>query len=418
MFLVRFLILLFTAVVFAAAARSAETPAQASISAAREALKSNADNAEAYAALAVALARRARETSDTSYYTEAEAAAKRSLEIAPANLAGERALVWVLLGKHEFAQALERAQTLNGRIPDDVLTYGFLADANVELGNYAAAEEAVQWMLDLRTGNVPALTRAAHLRELFGDVEGALELMIRAYQRTAPSEVEDRAWILTHLAHLELMRGRVDLAEPLLDQALLLFPDYHYALANLARVRLAQDRAQDAVELLARRYRNAPHPENLYALGEAQLRAGHPEEAWAAFAEFEERARKEMPNWDNANRDLIFYLVDRAQRPAAALEVAKLESARRRDVFTLEALAWALHANGQHAEARRTIEEALAVGIREPAMLYRAAAIAEGARDLRAAQGYAAQSLRLGPHNELAAPARELLARLDHSAAR
>jgi tetratricopeptide (TPR) repeat protein len=418
MFLVRFLILTCTLVVLGAPARSAETPAQASISAAREALKNNADNAEAYAALAVALARRARETSDTRYYTEAEAAAKRSLEIAPANLAGERALVWVLLGKHEFAQALQGAQALNDRIPDDVLTYGFLADANVELGNYAAAEDAVQWMLDLRSGNVPGLTRAAHLRELFGDVEGALELMTMAYQRTVPSEVEDRAWVLTHVAHLELMRGRIDLAEPLLDQALLLFPDYHYALANLARVRLAQDRAQDAVELLARRHRNAPHPENLYALGEAQLRAGHPDEARAAFAEFEEKARKEMPNWDNANRDLIFYLVDHAQRPAAALQVAKLESARRRDVFTLEALAWALHANGRHAEARRTIEEALAVGIREPAMLYRAAAIAEGAGDLRAAQAYAAQSLRLGPHNELAAPARELLARLDHSAAR
>jgi tetratricopeptide (TPR) repeat protein len=400
-----------------AAVRSAESPAQASISAAQAVLKGNPESAEAYAALAVALARRARETSDTRYYDEAQAAAQRSLEIEPANLAAERALTWVLLGKHEFAEALGRAQALNTRIPDDVLTYGFLADANVELGNYPAAEEAVQWMLNLRAGNIPALTRAAHLRELFGDVEGALELMIVAHERTDPSEVEDRAWILTHMAHLELMRGRIDLAEPLLDQALLLFPDYHYALANLARVRLAQDRAQDGVELLERRYRSAPHPENLYVLGEALLRAGQPEKASAAFAEFEQKARLEMPKWDNANRDLILYLVDHAKQPDAALEVAELESARRRDVYTLEALAWALHANGRYAEARQSIEEALAVGIREPNMLYRAAAIAEATGDLGAARAYAAQSLQLGPRNEMAPPARELVSRLQLSAA-
>ena len=140
--------------------------------AARSAVAADNGNAEAHAALALGLARRARETSDTAYYDQAQAAAEKSLELAPGNVAGERMLVWVLLGKHEFAKALERAQALNSKIPDDLLTYGFLADANAELGNYEAAEEAAQWMLDLRPGNAPALTRAAYLRELFGDIDG------------------------------------------------------------------------------------------------------------------------------------------------------------------------------------------------------------------------------------------------------
>ena len=80
--------------------------------------------------------------------------------------------VWVLLGKHQFAAALELARSLNKEIPDDVQVYGFLTDALVELGNYKEAEEACQWMLDLRPGNVAALTRASYLRELFGDIEG------------------------------------------------------------------------------------------------------------------------------------------------------------------------------------------------------------------------------------------------------
>ena len=61
---------------------------------------------------------------------------------------------------------LELAEQLNQRAPDDVVVYGFLVDANVELGNYDAAVDAAQWMLDLHPGNVPALTRAAYLREL------------------------------------------------------------------------------------------------------------------------------------------------------------------------------------------------------------------------------------------------------------
>ena len=55
--------------------------------------------------------------------------------------------------------------TLNKRMPDDVLVYGFLTDANVELGNYEEAEKACNWMLKLRPGNIPALTRAAFLRD-------------------------------------------------------------------------------------------------------------------------------------------------------------------------------------------------------------------------------------------------------------
>ena len=63
------------------------------------------------------------------------------------------------------------------------MVYGMLTDANIELGKYAEAEKSAQWMLDLRPGNIPALTRAAYLRELFGDIEGALELMQQAFGR-------------------------------------------------------------------------------------------------------------------------------------------------------------------------------------------------------------------------------------------
>src|SRR5260370_7375427 len=139
----------------------------------------------------MALARRARESFDVAYYTEAEDALKKSLEVAPGKLEGEKVHVWLLLGRHEFPTALDVAKILNKRVPDDVLIYGFLTDANAELGNYKDAETAAQWMLNLRPGNLPGMTRAAYLRELFGDVDSTYELMDMAYQSTPPTALQD-----------------------------------------------------------------------------------------------------------------------------------------------------------------------------------------------------------------------------------
>ena len=52
-----------------------------------------------------------------------------------------------------------------------------------------------------------------------------------------------------------------------------------------------------------------------------------------------------------------------------ALRLAQHEASLRRDVFTLDALAWALHANRRTREARQTLEEALKVGVKDPRLL-------------------------------------------------
>jgi tetratricopeptide (TPR) repeat protein len=364
------------------------SPAEQSMAAARRMLAKNPKDFEAYNALALALSRRARETSDVKFYTQAEDALKKSFEISPGNFDGERTAVWLLLGKHEFPSALERATDLNKKMPDDVMLYGFLTDANVELGNYEAAEKAAQWMLNLRPGNMPAVTRAAYLRELFGDVEGSLDLMNMALQSTPPNEAEDRAWIMSQIGHLQLGSGKISDAERALEQALATFPGYHYALANLAKVRIEQRRYSEAVDLLKQRYEGARHAENLYDLAVAMELAGRKGEAQTAFAEFESKSLAESVKKDNSDRELIFYYADHAQQPAKALEIAKQEVVWRDDAFTLDAYAWALHVNGDDAEARKQIETALAVGIRDAQIYRHAGEIALSAGDRRAAEKY------------------------------
>ena len=391
-------------------ADAALSPAERSMAQANRLIEKNPKNFEAYNALALALSRRARESSDVKFYAQAEETLNKSFEISPGNFDGERIRVWLLLGKHEFAAAREEARKLNKKMPDDVMVYGFLTDANIELGNYKEAENSAQLMLDLRPGNLPGLTRAAYLRELFGDLDGSVELMNMAYQSTPPSEVEDRAWILSQIGHLQLMSGKITDADNTLQQALALFPGYHYALGNLAKVRIEQKRYEDAVNLLLQRYDAAQHAENLYDLAEALELAGHPDQARKAFAEFETKSQLESVRADNSNRELIFYYADHAHQPAKALELAQAEYARRHDVFTLDAYAWALHLNGRDTEARTQIATALAVGIRDAKMLRHAGEIALSCGDRAAGERLLLDATKMNaPGSSLA---RELLASL------
>jgi tetratricopeptide (TPR) repeat protein len=392
------------------AATATMSPAAQRIEQARRAIARDDKRAEPWNDLALALARRARETADTQYYKEAWTATERSLAIEAGNLEAKKIQTWILLGQHEFQKAADAAEALNKLVPDDVLIYGFLSDAYVELGKYEEAEKAAQWMLDLRPGNVPGLTRGAYLRELFGDHTGAVEFMDTAYRRTSDDEVEDRAWILTQIAHLSLLTCRTEAAETMLQEALRLFPEYHYALARLAETRLQQGKTGEALDLRRRYYAAAPHPENLFELGLALERGGESVEAKETFARFEEAARKEMDGWDNANIELIYYYTDVANRPDEALALAKKEAARKRDVRTLEALAWAEHKSGQSAAALPTVERALSVGVRHPVTFYRAGAIAAAAGNTAAAKKYLDQSIGACPTSEVAGQARQLLA--------
>lgn len=389
--LVAFALILSTSIALAETTDHAEralSPAEQSIERAQKILATKPNDFEAYNALALAFSRRARETSDVRFYTEAENALHRSFAISPGNFDGARIHVWLLLGRHEFAAALEEARKLNQRSADDVMVYGFLTDANIELGNYNDAEVAAQWMLNLRGATVPSLTRAAYLRELFGDTEGAVQLMEIALQSVPPDELEDRAWILSQMAHLDLAVGKTEEAEALLSQALTSFPGYHYALGNLAKVRLAQKRYAEAAQLLEQRYAAAPHAENLYDLAAALELAGKTAEADKAFANFEEKSLAETDRADNSNHELVFYYADHEQLPVKALEVAHREYLRRHDVFTLDAYAWALYVNGRYVEARQQVETALAVGIKDAKILRHAGEICSKLGETGSAQRY------------------------------
>lgn len=396
-------------VVSAQAPRNTATPAQQKVSWAEAAIKAHPDKSQPYNDLAVAYVQRVRETADPSYYLQAEATLQKSFQITPDNLEGQKARLMISLGRREFAQALSLAKTLNKKTPDDVVLYGFIADAAIGLGDYREAEEAAQWMLDMRPGNVPGLLRGARLRRLYGDAHGAKDFFSQAYQQMAPTQTEELAWTLTQMADLQLSTGDVDGAEQLLRSALQQFPNYYASLEELAKVQTARQHYSEAVELLRQRNQNFPTIASRFALAQALDRAGQTPEADGAYCDFVTTARPLIDASDNANEHLIFYYLGRGQNPSEALRIAGLEIARRHDVNTLDAYAWALCSNAQYEQAQKQIAAALAVGSREAQVFFHAGVIAAKLHDTVSAALYLRQSVELNPSSDSAAAAREAL---------
>jgi len=370
------------------------SPAQQSITAAQSAIAAKPGEFPLHNELAAALISRARETSDPNYFDRAEVAVEKSLQLSPENFNGAVLDATVLLGKHEFVKSLAEAKVLNKRSGDDLRVYALIAENDIALGDYKNAEPAAQWMLDLRANNPQSLLHGAILRELFGDPEGAIDLMTSAYLKSPANDTEERAWILTRAARMQLRMGKLAAAEAQALNALSQFADYPYAINTLARVRMAQAKYKDAVALLRKL---SPAPANLYLLGQALESDGQTKAAADAFADFEQRARAEIGQPLNANRDLVLYYAGAGKKPAEALRIERLEAAKRQDVRTLDALAWALYANGDYAEARKQIDKVLAVGVRDSGFFGHASRIYAKLDDAAAAEKYAKLSRELTP---------------------
>ena len=96
----------------------------------------------------------------------------------------------------------------------------------------------------------------------------------------------------------------------------------------------------------------------------------------------------------NDPRSYSLFLATRGRDPDVALRLAEEELKIRRDVYTLDALAWAQSAKGDAAEAWKTMRSALASGAADARLYLHAAAIAAQAGENRQAKIYAGKAAR------------------------
>jgi tetratricopeptide (TPR) repeat protein len=351
-------------------------------------------------ALAAAFMRKAREAGDASYYGRAAAALDRALACDPGNYEALRARAWVLLGQHDFRGALAVAEAARARVPEDWWNYANLTDACVELGDYERAIEAAERMAALRPG-LPAYTRVAFLRSLLGDRAGALEMLRLAAAAGSRRDPESLAWTLVHLGHEHFGGGDLAAAARAYAAALDVVPDYYMALAGLGRVRAAEGRLDEAIHLYRRATARVPAPDLVGALGDVLAAAGQAEEAERQFALVEYMGRVAQAAGTTYGRRLALFYADHDRRLDEALQLARQEAAGRGDIYTDDALGWALYKNGRLAEAKRAALRALRLGTEDALLHYHAGMIAAALEHPRQARRHLRRALDLNPHFDL-----------------
>ena len=320
------------------------------------------DDASALAAEGIAFVDKARTESDPTNYPRADDALNRSLQLRPDGnweaLAGKAALA---AGRHDFAGALAFAEQAKGLNPTNPFIRGVLVDALTELGRYAEAVEAAQQMVDLKP-NFSSFARVSYLRELHGDVDGALAAMADALQ--SASAPGDRAFAAYYLGEIEWSRGDVDAAERHYRFALRADPTATNAQAGLARVAAARGDLAGAVVGFEKVVAAFPDPEVLKELAELSTATGRPDLAEERLAAAERSNADQAANGVDVNLETALFSADLRRELARGLAAAEDEWRRRQSVHVADALAWQLHAHGRDEEALEYTDRALALGTR------------------------------------------------------
>lgn len=355
------------------------TDGERAIANAQARLASGPNDPRLLAQLGSAYLFRVRETYDPSLYTKAGALIDIALARAPRDPDVVLAAASLALSRHEFSDALSLGLILQAVAPARPTTYGVLADAYVELGRYDDAVAAAQRMVDLRP-DLASYSRVSYVRELHGDLAGAIEAMRRAVEAGAP-RAESTTWSEVQLGHLYFASGDLVEAERAYEDADHRIPGYVFAAAGRARVLAARGDLAAAATLVDGAAQRLPVPDLLIALADLHERMGdHALVAQdAAVVSTIERLFK--ANGVRTDIDLALFDADHDVRLVDALAVARAEYAARPSVTVALSLGWIEYKNGDLQAAARHAKEALRLGWRDPIAVQRASIIAAATGD-------------------------------------
>jgi tetratricopeptide (TPR) repeat protein len=331
----------------------------------------NPDDLTALQALGLAYLRRAAQVGDPSFYGLAEEAFQRAEALAPEDPATQLGRAALALALHEFDTALQLASRAHAGDPFDADALGVMVDAEVELARYEQAARHLQMMLDLRP-DVAALSRTSYLRELNGDVAGAMQAMQQA--RTAAGSPFDLATVTALAGDLAFGQGDLEVAGQSYREALRLSPDLVVASVGAARVEAAGGDLVLAIDRLRQVVDRYPHPGAVILLGDLLALEGSGREAQQTYELMRAIGLLQREAGQVVDLEMAAFEADRGD-PKVALELARRSYQVRPTIHAADALAWALHRSGRDQEARPYVEEALRLGTRDALLRFHAAAI-------------------------------------------
>jgi tetratricopeptide (TPR) repeat protein len=361
--------------------------------------------------------RKARESSDFSFYIRAENTFNLALARSPEHFGALTGLASALSARHAFREALAIAERAIKADPGTADGYAATGDAALEAGLHERADEMYARVVKMSPG-YHADTRLANLAAARGDTAAAYAALSRALadgaRRGLPADL--MAWCHIRAGAIAWEHGDWIRAERSYNRALALVPRSYVALEHLAELRSAQRRDVAAAALYAKAIAIAARPEFIEAMGAIHQRSGRTVQAQQMFAAARDGYERAAGEGDpGAYRRLALFFADIERRPVEAVAWARKDHAIRQDAVTLGVLAWALLKNGAGAEAAAVADRAVAGGPVDAETWYRCGVIAmeRGAGD--AARGRFSRALQINPRFVSAADARLRLKRLSAS---
>ena len=386
---------------------------QGTINTLQSRIRQSPDAAKLYAQLGWAYVQRLRETADASLYVQAEQSFNEALKRDGKDVDAMLGQGSLALSRHEFAQAItwgEKAKTIN---PFRAQIYGVIGDAEIELGRYTDAIQTIQKMINTRP-DLSSYSRVSYVRELHGDVDGAIEAMRKAVESGNPQH-ESTLWSQYQLGNLYFNKGDLAQAEQQYQAALQVKPDYLYARAGLAKINAARgviDRKpallKSAISELEKINELLPLPEFVIALGDLYEADQDIQKAQTQFDLVRAIQKLNADAAMNVDMEMALFEAERLPMPDASrsmpteatsvVERARAAYTHRPSIYAADALAWALYKQGNFTEAQRYSTEALKLNTRDAMLHYHAGQIARAAGDTVATKQHLQTALSINPY--------------------
>ena len=235
----------------------------------------------------------------------------------------------IQLSLHQFDKALKTGKTALQINNHGAAVYGVLCDANVELGHYEEAIAMADKMVSLRP-DLKSYSRVSYLREIYGDMPGALEAMQLAVDAGFPG-LEQTAWATVTLGSLYEKTGDIKNADTQFKKALQYSPNYAFAIGGLGRLALKNKEYKTAESLFNQASNIIPEfsfQEELVRLYQQQ---GKTAQAKATMEELLEGLEEDQEAGHVVDLELANIHLQLGKNPNKALEYALNEYKRRPD---------------------------------------------------------------------------------------
>jgi len=370
-----------------------------SITAYEKRLAKNPTDINALVQLGDRYERLGRMTGEHQYFQKATKSFGRILDMVPDHHGALKGWCRSEMARHHFQKALQVARRLSDSYPQEVSSWLLLGDAHFFLGHYTEAE--TMFMRAHRAEeSLATVSRLAQIQEFRGHYPKAKTLMTEALGLAGNLEkgAQERAWVLTMLAEMELKTHNINAALDYFQRALKEDGATLYAKWRMAAIYRHQGSFDSARKLLHDLVHARPKINYLVSYGDIWQDLDRADRAKYWHEKAIANVREDMKASDFGHvRELVAHWSNQGTNLEEALKLAEREYKDiRQDAEGAEWLGWLHHLNGHPEKAAAYVDVAFRQGLATPRFLMRAALVHHKAgHHLRAAH-----LLKLGYHPE------------------